>query len=295
MKNDTPRRILLIEEPGREALEPALASQDRTEVREASDLKGAFDQLKHTEFQVIVVHTQETASLHSDLSLLIQTAAEVPVVIVSETPSEEFALNMMRAGAQDFVVRNECETTFLSRTLNFAIERHRLQREMRDLSLRDELTGLYNRRGFLTLGTPQLLAANRLQTDIGLIYFDLDNLKLINDTAGHPAGDEAIRRAAKVLLKTMRSTDTVARMGGDEFAALALGATPRGEAALLARLRRNIEAQNFASPELSPISLSIGVAFYRPEMPQTMETLMQEADAKMYSEKRAKKAAGVAR
>ena len=84
-------------------------------------------------------------------------------------------------------------------------------------------------------------------------------------------------------------------MGGDEFAALALGATPRGEAALMARLRRNFDAHNFAHPELAPLSISAGISFYQPDAPETLEALMQAADEKMYLEKREKKAAGLAR
>ena len=237
-----------------------------------------------------MVSARENEQQSTDISLLIQTRPETPVVVVGEENIEEFALTMLRAGAQDFVVRGQCEGEILDRTLRYAIERHRLQRELRDLSLRDELTGLYNRRGFLTLGNPHILAANRLQIDMGVLYFDLDNLKRINDDQGHAAGDEALKRAAQLLKRTLRTTDTLARIGGDEFAALALGATPRGEASLLSRIRRNLDAHNFQNPELPPVSLSIGIAFYLAEAPQTLETLLEDADAKMYIEKKERKA-----
>ena len=187
---EKPRRILLIEEPERDTIAAALAHSqtDSPEIRVTPDVRGAYACLNQSDFEVIVVYTHNVAGELPDLSLLIQTASETPVVVVGDTHSEDFAVDVVRAGAQDFIVRDQCETTMLSRTLRYAVERHRLQRELRDLSLRDELTGLYNRRGFLTLGTPHLLAANRLQFDIGVLYFDLDNLKRINDTDGHAAG-----------------------------------------------------------------------------------------------------------
>jgi len=287
---DAPRRILLIEEPTQNTLGPKLGRKDDPAIQVVPDLRAAYACLAQHEFEVIVVSARENEQQSTDISLLIQTRPETPVVVVGEENIEEFALTMLRAGAQDFVVRGQCEGEILDRTLRYAIERHRLQRELRDLSLRDELTGLYNRRGFLTLGNPHILAANRLQIDMGVLYFDLDNLKRINDDQGHAAGDEALKRAAQLLKRTLRTTDTLARIGGDEFAALALGATPRGEASLLSRIRRNLDAHNFQNPELPPVSLSIGIAFYLAEAPQTLETLLEDADAKMYIEKKERKA-----
>ena len=289
---EDPKKLLLIESPGMAALSELIESADDQPVCvRVSDWKDATRALRSEHFDAIVHHNPADEQDLEDLSLLVHASAATPVVVVVEQPEDEFAFQAMRLGVQDIVVRNECVSNALSRSVRYAIERHRLQRELRDLSLRDELTGLSNRRGFFTFGEPNLAAANRLQIEIGVVYADLDNLKEINDKFGHAGGDEALRRTAKFLTTTFRSTDALARLGGDEFAALALGASPNGKKTLLFRLRSKLQASNLAMPDLPPLSLSIGMAFHEKENPRTLQELIEIADAEMYAEKKAKKAA----
>jgi diguanylate cyclase (GGDEF)-like protein len=161
----------------------------------------------------------------------------------------------------------------------------RMREELRTLSLRDELTGLYNRRGFLTLAEQQLKLADRGGRGFLLLFADLDGLKTINDEHGHQEGDRALRRAAEVLLQTFRDSDIVGRMGGDEFAVLAVGAGGAGEA-VTARLQRALNArlQKEASP--FPISLSVGCVRYDPQDPCSLDEILARADAAMYEQKR---------
>ncbi|MFH1034692.1 MAG: diguanylate cyclase [Pseudomonadota bacterium] len=164
----------------------------------------------------------------------------------------------------------------------------KLREELRALSLVDELTGLYNRRGFLTLASQQILNAQRMSRRLHLFFIDLDDLKLINDRLGHTQGDRALVAASQVLKSTFRGSDIVARVGGDEFAALALEVEGRVEEAILLRLKQNLAERNQKGLEAFRLSLSVGATAYDPAAPRSMEELLMEADRRMYSDKRGK-------
>ncbi|MFH1059829.1 MAG: diguanylate cyclase [Pseudomonadota bacterium] len=166
-----------------------------------------------------------------------------------------------------------------------------LREELRALSLEDELTGLYNRRGFVTLARQLIKTALRMRRRTLLFFADLDDLKLINDRLGHREGDRALAAASRVLRATFRESDVVARVGGDEFAALALEADEDQTRPILIRLGENLEAYNRSRPGSYALSLSVGTAVYDPTEPRPLEDLMAEADHKMYLHKRSKPAA----
>ncbi|MGC2461500.1 MAG: GGDEF domain-containing protein [Steroidobacteraceae bacterium] len=171
-------------------------------------------------------------------------------------------------------------------------ERFRLQLEaledlfltLRSMALTDDLTRLYNRRGFLRAGTQLLDGLCRDGPAALLLYVDVDNLKYINDSSGHAAGDCVLRRTAEVLRDVFRESDVIGRLGGDEFAAL----TPMSEAndcaGIMHRMRQAIEASNSVALE-SALSLSIGFAQFEPQKPTSMTDLLQRADLDMYRSK----------
>jgi diguanylate cyclase (GGDEF)-like protein len=115
-------------------------------------------------------------------------------------------------------------------------ERKRMEAEIREMSLRDLLTGLYNRRGFITLAEQQLKAANRAHRPLQLTFADCDRLKWINDTLGHKEGDKALIDTAQILRQTFRESDIIARLGGDEFAILSIDTADMKHGELLQRL-----------------------------------------------------------
>jgi diguanylate cyclase (GGDEF)-like protein/PAS domain S-box-containing protein len=173
-------------------------------------------------------------------------------------------------------------------------ERLEHEQALRALALVDDLTGLYNRRGMLTLGQQQLREADRGLRRLALIYTDLDHLKQINDQHGHAEGDAAIQQTARLLRETFRKSDIAARIGGDEFAVLALESSPAGLARLELRLRERAEAFNRQSGRPWVLSLSIGRARYDPSHPCSIEELLARADESMYEQKRAKREVGAA-
>jgi len=161
---------------------------------------------------------------------------------------------------------------------------------LKAMSLVDDLTGIYNRRGFLTLAEQELKIANRMGRGTFLLFADLDDLKGINDNFGHLEGDQALKDIARILKETFRDPDILARIGGDEFVILAIeGASEAGPELLLERLRKNIELSNKESSRPYMLSLSMGVAGYEPEHSVSIETLLIQADRNMYEEKQGKK------
>ena len=135
---------------------------------------------------------------------------------------EALGLEAVRRGAQDYLIKGRVDPQTLGRILLYSAERHRMRAELEDLSIQDELTHLHNRRGFYLLAEQQLKLNCRTQERLSLFTFDLDGLKKINDTLGHPAGDQALRDAARALRSTFRQSDILARVGGDEFYVLAV-------------------------------------------------------------------------
>jgi diguanylate cyclase (GGDEF)-like protein/PAS domain S-box-containing protein len=169
-------------------------------------------------------------------------------------------------------------------------ERKRAEAAIQTLSLADELTGLYNRRGFLAFSRQHLNSLHRTNKGVIVVYADLDGLKTINDTFGHKEGDRALVKTAELLKETFRTSDVLGRLGGDEFTALAAVEPDGGVEKLLARLHQRFA--NYNALKLVPyeLSISIGVAHRESHCPQSMEDLMALADLAMYENKRSKRA-----
>lgn len=151
----------------------------------------------------------------------------------------------------------------------------------------DSLTGLRNRQGFLRDGSLLLSqAAIRYRCAIAF-YFDVDRLKEVNDDAGHAAGDDLLRCAARALAATFRANDIVGRLGGDEFAVITLARRDDATSGILERLGRNLQRIN-ASRDAWPLELSCGVAVAEPGTAPTLGPLLDRADRLMYQDKRAR-------
>ena len=167
-------------------------------------------------------------------------------------------------------------------------ERQKMITKLQTFSIMDDLTGIYNRRGFFTIAGEYLQLADRKKTQMYLLFMDLDNLKRINDTLGHHKGDEALVNVAEILRKTFRKSDVNGRMGGDEFAIFPIDSTQAGTGSAESRLRRNIEAFNADKGNPFVLSVSMGIASYDPEHPSSIDELLVRADKLMYEEKRLK-------
>jgi len=165
-----------------------------------------------------------------------------------------------------------------------------MEREIHDLSLRDELTGLYNLRGFHLLAEQALLLAQRSSVPFSVLFIDLDNLKQINDVYGHSVGSATLGETGNLLKDTFRETDVLGRIGGDEFA-VAGQFSHAAIAVATQRLQEATALRNSHGGHRCVLSLSIGHVTSEPAAPESLRTLLSKADEAMYEEKRRKKSA----
>jgi diguanylate cyclase (GGDEF)-like protein/PAS domain S-box-containing protein len=165
-------------------------------------------------------------------------------------------------------------------------EKERLLAEVRKLTVRDELTGLYNRRGFLTLATQHLKFARRTKRGCWLIVVDVDDFKQINDTFGHPEGDQALVTTAEILTRSFRESDIVSRLGGDEFTVLAVHADDDSAATITTRLTETLSQYNAQAGRRYALAFSVGVVRFDPTSPCSIEELFARADGALYAQKR---------
>jgi diguanylate cyclase (GGDEF)-like protein len=163
-------------------------------------------------------------------------------------------------------------------------------KKLNDLSTRDAMTGLYNRRGFVLIGEKLHDVASRHQSDYILFFGDMDGLKVINDTWGHDAGDQAIVACGEILRKTFRLSDLVARLGGDEFTVLTTGPEHDGVRRILSRLDEAFDEYNATSGKPYRIELSIGHVLFSACAGLSFPEVMAKADADLYSRKIERKA-----
>jgi diguanylate cyclase (GGDEF)-like protein/PAS domain S-box-containing protein len=167
-------------------------------------------------------------------------------------------------------------------------ERKNLEETLRNSSLKDDLTGLFNRRGLLKQAAPYFDFARRQKENLLLLFIDLDGMKRINDEFGHNEGDNALINTAAILNRSFRSTDIIARLGGDEFTVLVTDLNASKEDAIT-RLNENLKAYNASETRGHKLAFSIGVATLEQERMTCFEELLEQADQAMYEQKRMKR------
>ncbi|NJD56329.1 MAG: GGDEF domain-containing protein [Nitrospirae bacterium] len=169
-------------------------------------------------------------------------------------------------------------------------ERFRTDGPVRSLSLTDDLTGLYNRRGFMTMCEQQQKSAVRMKRGFVMLFADVDGLNVINDSFGHSEGCHALIRTSAILRESFRETDIVARVGGDEFAVFSAGYGTESEAnAVVGRLQKRIAEHNERGECRYRLSVSTGMAYCAPETRREITDMLNEADRVMYAEKETRK------
>jgi len=268
---------------------------------------GALEQLKGYQCECIRENTVEQArslltsrsvdvillDLHLPDSQGIDTfygihdvAGDIPILIFSGVEYEDFSAKAVQLGAQDYFIKGHMDQRGLHRTIVHTVERKRSQRFLTHLTNHDQLTGLPNRRLFFDRLGLALKRARRSDECVALLVIDLDHFKDINDSLGHQAGDLLLKRAADRLRTCMREHDTVARMGGDEFALILEDQISVSQAHGIARRVLHLLAEPFPLDDREVfISASIGVTLF-PFDDHGEDVLLQHADIAMYQAKR---------
>ena len=216
----------------------------------------------------------------------------IPIIVVTGTDDQKLAVQIVLEGAQDCLLKSDINGFLLSRSMRYAIERQRHLKQVRAISVIDELTGLYNRRGFLILTDQQIKMSNGTGRSLLLVFADVDGLKIINDTLGHHPGDLALMETAHVLREAFRETDILGRLSGDEFVALLACDSDINEEYVVKRFQETMDEHNSYRERSFKLSVSIGIALYDPHSPRSAADLLVNADSVMYQQKKLKKSMG---
>ncbi|HEU5048273.1 MAG TPA: diguanylate cyclase [Rickettsiales bacterium] len=224
----------------------------------------------------------------SGLLAIQQMMPHVPVVILTGHNDEGMAIRGMEAGAQDYLFKSHNTGTDIRRAIQYAIKRKQLEGMLARKAHFDPLTGLANRHSFESRLDMALARSRRHPIHIGVFFMDLDCFKQVNDTMGHAAGDALLKGVAQRLRECMRPYDTAARFGGDEFAVLIEDVRGPNDCVAVANKIIDLVSEPFpVTGQLVEVGISIGVATTLGGPPQTRDSLIQRADAAMYSAKRA--------
>ena len=209
---------------------------------------------------------------------------EMTALVMTGSFDNKAYQEIVRVGAADFIKK-----PFLTDELLIRIRHAAQQEHVKLLTFTDELTGLANRRGVFAFARQQMKLSQRTGERMALLYADLDNFKMINDSWGHEVGDQVLIAAAHIFRDTFRNSDIIGRLGGDEFVVILMNAQQASVANLTSRVRRRIDEYNAAVVGSPSVSVSIGQAFFNPLSPAKFDDLLREADKNMYKEKQSKK------
>ncbi len=259
------------------------------EMEHVNNLSLGLKRLTETSFDVFILDLclPDSTGIQT-LERALSQDSEVPVIVLTGLADETLGVIAVQKGAQDYLIKGSVDSNLLIRSVRYAIERKRMQEQLRGLTLIDDLTGLYNRRGFIALGEQQLKIASRVKKGMLLFFIDLDGMKQINDTLGHKEGDLALIGTAEILKEVFREADIIARIGGDEFVALAIDTDDSTVEILTERINGKLYSYNAKGDHPYRLSLSMGITRYDPESTYAINELLAEADKLMYAQKRSK-------
>lgn len=249
-------------------------------------LAQALEALEAEDFDVILLDLNLPDSRELDtVARVVEQAPEVPIIVLTASNDDDLGIRAVQMGAQDFLLKGDFNYIVLDRAIMFAIERHRLQRTIRQLAVMDELTGLYNRRGFNTLHPDILQKVGQSDARGYLCFFDLDRFKLINDELGHAAGDEALKEFANSLQSTFRKDALLVRLGGDEFVAMGIERSGTDADHALQTLEILLSVRNSRPDIRFPLESSWGLIHFDRTNDLDITQLSAEADAALYRAK----------
>jgi diguanylate cyclase (GGDEF)-like protein len=290
--NDDTIKVLLIEDNPADVfliLELLTAQKERTfSIENSERLADGLTRISKDNVHVVLLDLllPDSEGLQT-FEKVKSSAPYVPVIIMTGTSDENIAIEAMKKGAQDYLVKGQVDSRLLTRSIYYAIERKKLEEQLRAVTITDDLTGLFNRRGFFTLSDQQRKLADRTKRKMYLLYLDLNHMKQINDKFGHKEGDQALCDTANILKRTFRQSDIIARIGGDEFVVLLTEPVEADiENIVNNHLHDNLETHNKQAGRSFQITISTGIVPYDPEYPCSIGNLLSRADDQMYEDKK---------
>lgn len=285
---DNPDSIQLIQE---ELIE---RYQSKFKLEYATRLSTGLDLLKEKEFHVILLDMSLPDSHEIEtLDRVLDKSPNVPIVVLTNYDDESFAIKAVQRGAQDYIVKRYLDGDLISRAIRYAIERHRMIKELeqtqlrlKHLALHDSLTDLPNRNLFHDHLNKSVARAKRQEGMLAVLFIDLDEFKNINDKLGHSVGDLMLLSVAKRLTECIRESDIVARMGGDEFTVILDDVNSVDDTAMVAeKILEAMSVPFVLEGNKISITASIGISVY-PNDSSDKDTLMKNSDTAMYMAKK---------
>lgn len=283
-------KILLVEDDANDVafLKACLRRQDvkSVELVRVASMADAVGALKNNQFDVVLLDLNLPDSTGQNSVRSIQNAdSSAPIVVLSGEGDEDFAIEILNRGVQDYLVKWEGDGRTILRAIRYAIERKRSEERLSFLAQYDPLTEIPNRRHFQDQLERASTRARRGNKQIGLLFFDLDHFKTVNDTLGHQAGDVLLGMVVERLKTCVRAGDLLARLGGDEFAVMLEDIEGPLAAEAVAKNILSVFEKSFTlgSRDIS-ITASVGITIY-PNDTNDPLTLLNNADIAMYQAK----------
>jgi diguanylate cyclase (GGDEF)-like protein len=286
---EQPHVLLIEDNPGDAMLFRSLvddAGPRSLWLEHVTTLRGGLERLQRTSFDAIItdLHLPDSDGLET-LRELVAAAPDVPLVVLSHCDDDPFALELLKHGAQDYLIKGQSDGPLILKTIRYAIERKESDQHFAFLSHYDKLTGLANRELFRDRLHQAMSRAERAGKLVALLFLDLDRFKSVNDTLGHLAGDELLVEVAARLKTCVRRSDTIARLGGDEFTIILEGLDAPVDAEIVCRkIIKSLEAPLLLRNHEIYVTTSIGVTFF-PTDDNDLNGLLRNADAAMYRAK----------
>lgn len=274
------------------------------------NLKNAFGTIRKLEKNyrnILESNLDSLIVIDSDKKILYKNPAANKLFLdkIDDLKMDFFNMHEINIGTKEIIIRKEdgeeviadvsiSETNWEGQEayllcIRDITENVRLMEKLRVQSITDELTSLYNRRGFLKLFQKNIKYADRHNKGLALFFVDLDGLKWINDTLSHNDGDMALIETANILKLTFSYNDVISRIGGDEFAIISLDSDPQVAEKKIKKLMINQEALNNTKKYDFKLSISVGISYFDSASPTSIDELMSQADELMYENKNRKK------
>ena len=257
------------------------------EISCVDSLYAAVHRLDEEQYDVIVLDlTLPDSQGINTLTSVRKHAPQVPVILLTSVNDEELAVMAIQNGAQDYLIKGQVDGSMLSRSIRYAIERHQAGERENRMAYVDALTGLPNRRLFSDRLNQALSRAHRYEEKVALLFIDLDGFKPVNDSLGHDIGDLLLQAVARRLEGCLRKSDTVARIGGDEFTCILPHIERPADINVVAlKIIKALNRPFDLKGRKIYISGSIGASLF-PDDAADFEELIRNADTAMYHAKK---------
>jgi diguanylate cyclase (GGDEF)-like protein len=259
---------------------------DAADLTHVSNMRDAIAAIGATAFDVVLLDLNlPDATGHECVERIQSANPEVPIVVLSGQGDEDFAVEILNRGVQDYLVKWEGDGRIILRSIRYAIERKRSESRLNYLASYDSLTGVPNRQYFQDHLDRVTRHATRYGRKLGVLFLDLDRFKIVNDTLGHKAGDRVLQVVVARLRSVIRSDDLLARLGGDEFAVLIEDVNgPLELESAATNILKAFEEPFEVDGRAFSITASVGITVY-PSDNRDPLALLNNADIAMYQAK----------